>query len=686
MPHLVRATSLALDNDEPEMAADLQMTLGEQLYGLKRRAEAISPLQAAAELARMLGNGQLEARARGALLNALHSAHPDAGTALREQMLRLAELFAANADSEENAEAARAARAVLSALRADQEAAPGLASTGARWPGQRRRRQNAPSVRPEPGTRWPPSYWSSKKATPTSPSSSAPRSCSGQPGRHPDRRALLGCASALLAEGNAQESVGWFSLAADQFAACGDEANLVQAEIGRLQAFADVQKWDEVDTSRKIIEITERDATPQARAARLTALSYQVQALTAAQDHAGATHAAIQAADLAAELGERELEARLRLGARHGLRLLKRFANAADAYEQTITIIGGLPDASDWKVQALQGLGAVLRDSPQTGAERLRPLADRYAADGDMRMEALCRQELARCLERIQPAQHVECAAHYARVAKLFDRVGDAGRAGDCWYQAASAYNWLGLMHSEYRQKCYVACGMAADRFQAAGNLWGKGLAEFLAGQALRTDDPTALHDPRSLPALRRAVQSFAAAGRVVEETGSRLSVTAELCQSGTDEAWMASALLALHRYEAARAELLMPQRRRDNDRQVRWGLHFVGGCLWRAWAASGRTRRWAELAWRLEQAAKGRSFLDQHHQDKVWTRLVASDPVSRELTGKAERLTLRRDALTRTIDAADRQILHYVVQLGMICENVHPRTSGLLPAGHIVT
>jgi hypothetical protein len=44
MPHLVRATSLALDNDEPEMAADLQMTLGEQLYGLKRRAEAISPL------------------------------------------------------------------------------------------------------------------------------------------------------------------------------------------------------------------------------------------------------------------------------------------------------------------------------------------------------------------------------------------------------------------------------------------------------------------------------------------------------------------------------------------------------------------------------------------------------------------------------------------------------------------
>jgi hypothetical protein len=54
----------------------------------------------------MLGNGQLEARARGALLNALHSAHPDAGTALREQMLRLAELFAANADSEENAEAA----------------------------------------------------------------------------------------------------------------------------------------------------------------------------------------------------------------------------------------------------------------------------------------------------------------------------------------------------------------------------------------------------------------------------------------------------------------------------------------------------------------------------------------------------------------------------------------------------
>jgi tetratricopeptide (TPR) repeat protein len=620
-PHLLCASSLALETGEPEMAAELQLVLGEQLSELRRRSEAISPLRSAAELSRMLGNAQMEARSRGALVNALHSAHPDAGAAQREQMARLAELLAPNAALEGSAEAERAERAISEA-NARLELATQLLALGRGNAGFVQFRQAAELYASVGQPRW-------------------------------AANALLGCAHALTAEGQTQESVRWFSLAAAQFEAGGDEAGLVQAEAGRLEALVDLQQWGEIGTSRKILAITEGDRSAQARMGRLVAFGYQAQALTSVRDHEGAASAAIQAADLASALGERDQEARLRLGAGHSLRLVERFPDAAAAYEQAITVIAGLPDASDWGAPALEGLGAVLRASPQTGAERLRLLAERYADIGDRRLEGLCRQERALCLQRIRPARHAECAEEHAHAAGIFDEVGDSGRAGDCWYEAGKAYSWLGLLHPEHRETCYHVSLTAAERFEAVGNMWGKGLAELMAGQALRQDDPTAPRDPRNLPALRRSVRSFVRAGRVVEEAGSRLAVSAELCQVGTADAWMSSALLALRRYEAARAELLIPQRRQDNDKLVRWGLYFLGQYLWRAWATKGGTRRWTELAWRLEQAAKGRSFLDQHHQDEVWNSLVASDALLRELTSAIERLTLRRDELTYKIDTA---------------------------------
>jgi tetratricopeptide (TPR) repeat protein len=641
LPHFVCASSLALDTDEPEMAAGLQLALGQELSGLKRRSEAISPLTAAAELSRMIGNGQLEARARGALLNALHSAQPGFGPVHREQLVRLAELAAANATPEGSTEDEGAARFMLPALRGvPAEAASDL--TGNAIAEARARLELAMQLvalgRGGAG-------FSQFR------SSSELYEAAGQ--AQGAARALLGCAGALLTEGLAQESAGWFSRAAGRFEACGDETGVAQAQAGRLQALADLQQWDEIDTSRKVLAITEQDQAPQARAARLIALTYQVQALIAGQDHAGAARAAIQAADLASELEERELEARLRLGAGHSLRLLKRFPEAADAYEKAITVIAGLADASDWEAQALEGIGAVLQDSPKTGAERLRQRAEQYVAVGDQRMEALCRHQLALLLERIRPAQHAECGAEFARAAQLFDQVGDTGRAGDCWYRAAQAYNWLGLLYPEYREMCYDACGVAADRFGSSGNTAGKGFAEFMAGQALRKDDPAAAQDPRNLPALRRSARSFARAGLGVPETASRVMVTTELAWRGREDAWIASGLLTLRSFEAARARLLIPQHRQRDDKQIIRGLQILGTCLWRAWDSKGGTRRWTELAWRLEQATKGRSFLDQHHQDEVWNSLVASDDILRELTSKIEHLALRRDELTRVIDAA---------------------------------
>jgi tetratricopeptide (TPR) repeat protein len=663
--HIVCASSLALDTSEPELAAELQLLLGERLSGLKRHSEAIPPLRTAAELSRMVGNAQVEARARGVLLNALLSAHPDAGAAQHEQMARMAELFVADAATGDNSEAGRAARLMLSTLMGDH--APDLAAGRAGASGSARRLSGTPAATERPVVE------ANARLGLAAQLLALGRARAGfaqfrqaaelySSAGHLDwaANALLGCAHALLAEGRTQESVKWFSLAASQFEAAGDQSGLVQSEAARLEALADLQQWDEIGASQKILAITEGDGTAHALMCRLIALGYQARALTSIQDHTGAAIAALQAADLASELGEREREARLRLGAGHSLRLVKRFPDAAEAYEQAIAVFDGLPDASGWEAQALEGLGAVLRDSPQTGAERLGQLSERYADTGDRRMEALCRQEQARCLELIRPARHAECAAEYAHAARVFDEVGDSGRAGDCLYGAAKAYNWLGLLHPEHREACYRACMAAADRFGAAGNMWGKGLAELMAGHALRQDDPAAPRDPRNLPVLRQSVRSLARAGRVVEETGSRLAVAAELCQVGTDDAWMAAALLALRRHEVARAALLIPQRRQDNDKLVRWGLFFLGQCLWRAWAARGGTQRWLELAWRLEQAAKGRSFLDEHRsrpdrddQDEVWNSLVASDDVLRGLESAIEHLILRQEDLTSKIDTA---------------------------------
>ena len=539
-PHLIGASALALDTDEPAMAAELQMVLAGTMARRTGRTEATAPLAAAAGLARLLASAQAGA----------------------------AELSAAET-----------------------------------------------RVRLEVG------------------------------------RQLLTLA-VRQSESGTQGSDRWFAQAARQFAAAGDRAGLVQAEAGRLQALADLEQWDQTDSARRVVAMTETDRTPQGRASRLVALVYLVQALTAGQQHAEAASAATQAAGLAAETEQPELEARFWLGAGHSLRAAERFADAAGAYEKAAAVSGRRPGASGWEAEALEGLGAALRDSPQTGAARLRSLADRYAGAGDPRMEALCRHELARCLERLGPDRRAECAGQYAAAARLFDGAGDVGRAGDSWYRAANVSNILGLLDPAYRERCYEEAGLAAARFEATGNMWGKGLAEFLAGQTLRTDDPGAPPDPRNLPALRRSVRSFADAGRVVEETGSRLAVTAALCQAGTDNAWIASALVALRRYEDARGELLIPQRRSDNDRQVRWGLLILSRRLWRAWAGRGGTRRWTELAWRLEQAAKARSFLDQHGQDEAWNSLVASDAILRELIGKIESFTLRLGRMTRDIDA----------------------------------
>jgi len=100
MPQVACASMLALQADEPELAADLQGMLGQRLAASKRFGDAVSPLSVAADLSRMLGNYPMEMRARSALLNAVYFAEPDATAAHHAQLARVMELATAGAGAD----------------------------------------------------------------------------------------------------------------------------------------------------------------------------------------------------------------------------------------------------------------------------------------------------------------------------------------------------------------------------------------------------------------------------------------------------------------------------------------------------------------------------------------------------------------------------------------------------------
>ncbi|MEH0517308.1 CHAT domain-containing protein [Streptomyces sp. B21-079] len=303
----------------------------------------------------------------------------------------------------------------------------------------------------------------------------------------------------------------------------------------------------------------------------------------------------------------------------------------------------------------------------RTAAGRFLELADQYAASGNTCMEAQCRYQRAQSLGRGRKATESlvqsgntsalldlrkERAAEYERAAELFRTVGLVGDAGRSWYQAACEYNWLGMLRPEYREKCYSTCDTAAEHLGAAGDWWGRGMAEFLAGQTLRADVIGGPPDPRNIAALRRAAESFTRADRPVEAAAAWMTAAVTLTQTGGAE-WLNTAVEALHTYERARPSLRIPRDREINDQTiVANGTRVLTSKVSGSAATMSHHPRWQELIWLLSEAHKGRSFQDQQLQDDTWSRLAADDSTLSELMTRRNDLTREQSDLTQMITA----------------------------------
>jgi len=115
LPHLARATSQALDADEPGRTAELVLMRGELLLELKRGSEAAPVLSAAAQMFQVLDERQQEMRARAKLVVALGLGKENARK-VHEQQIRMAELAAEYASQEGDAELEGASHMMLAHL------------------------------------------------------------------------------------------------------------------------------------------------------------------------------------------------------------------------------------------------------------------------------------------------------------------------------------------------------------------------------------------------------------------------------------------------------------------------------------------------------------------------------------------------------------------------------------------
>ncbi|MCW2912253.1 MAG: hypothetical protein JWN52_321 [Actinomycetia bacterium] len=470
---------------------------------------------------------------------------------------------------------------------------------------------------------------------------------------HQAGHALLGCAHALDVQGRHEQSLAAFEEAIGVFEQCRDAAGEVEATAGLLETLMQLKRWTATDRAEWVLERTGSGGVQILQVSRLVALRYKALAVLARSDYAAAIGVATEGANMARELGELEDVAAFWLMVGRSLHQTKQYEQAISTYERIIALTRGKTVMAELEAQALEGLGTVLRDAPRVGEARFRELAQRYATEGNARMEALCRYQRAQLLERVRDADRRDYVSEYVKAARLFDECDALEEAGQSWYRAALAYNLLGLLEPEYREQCYSTCEVAADRFEAVDDQWGKGCAEYLAGQALRKDDPSSPLDPRSVPMLRRSVQSFARAGRPVESAVSMLTVALQLSTVSELPVWAPIAIAGLRSYDLARPSLQMPYDRRRNDEHVAYALRILTSGAQQTAAAMSDSPTWVELVWLLGQTAKARTFMEQRLQDELWSSLAASDQVLRSQVKRVEDMTRIRDELSRKINRA---------------------------------
>ncbi|GGV02712.1 hypothetical protein GCM10010211_82530 [Streptomyces albospinus] len=478
-------------------------------------------------------------------------------------------------------------------------------------------------------------------------------------------QAFLGCGQAHMKEGRQKDSLQWFDRAISQFVRGRDEDGEVEASAAKLEALADLKQWSGTELSSEVIAATDHTDSSRLLVFRLAAFRYRMQERLAERDPEGGLGLARQAADIASRLGNPYTEAIFRLALAHNLQQVNKMEEAAKEYEQVLAVVQGLPDAAELEKEALVGLGATLDGDIRTGADRFLQLAQQYATSGNIGMEAQCRYQRAQALGRGQSAidslvrsgdtsalvdLRKERAAEFERAAERFVVVGYMRDAGWSWYQAGLEYSWLA---PEYREKCYSTCGRAAECLGAAGDWWGKGLAEFVAGQALRTDTFDSEPDTRFIPALCRAEDAFKRADRPVEAAAARMTIAVVQAQSDAEE-WMTTAVEALHACEQARPSLRIPKDREINDRTiVANGVRVLTSKLTKPAVTMSDDPMWSKLVWLLSESPKARSFQDQQLQDDTWSRLAADDNALSELMTRRKDLKRELTSLKRMIKAA---------------------------------
>jgi hypothetical protein len=392
------------------------------------------------------------------------------------------------------------------------------------------------------------------------------------------------------------------------------------------------------------------EPTPLLTELELLAQSQLARGLGLQQRYEDALSHAQRAAALAMELGRSEVEGQMRLAAATTLRLLRRYPDAVAEYERVITL-GERLDDYYWVEQALDGLGVVLLEHPETGAQRMGDLAEHFARMGDGRREGICRYRRAICLERMRSVEPGELVAEYLRAAVLLEAANRVDDAGHAYYWAARALSIESLMNDDQCEPAFQLFGRAATLSKAAEKWWLKGLAEQGAGEVLRLRSIPEAPDSRRLPMMRRAARSFAQANRRAEEAGARLTAAIEWGKRGNVRALLRAARLALHSYEVARVHLLRPHERERTHQKITWGFRFLTNQLIEAAADQAVSSEWQPLLWRQEQALKGRSFQDQHTQHENWTLLVAEYPRLRDLTREVDILVLKLEELTTKLD-----------------------------------
>ncbi|WP_326592067.1 tetratricopeptide repeat protein [Streptomyces sp. NBC_01294] len=177
----------------------------------------------------------------------------------------------------------------------------------------------------------------------------------------PAAHALLGCAHALTIQDRQEESLEWFERAIKLFKEVDSVPGELEASAAKLEALGDLERWDETHLSDRIMSCTDDVVDPQLRVLRIVALKYRSQARLAARDVGGAVAPAMEAADVAHNVGIGSEEAALRLFAAHGYQLLHKSAQAVEQYKQVIDITRNLSGAAHMKELAVRGLGEALR-------------------------------------------------------------------------------------------------------------------------------------------------------------------------------------------------------------------------------------------------------------------------------------------------------------------------------------